>query len=100
MALRLFFLPLPCFFRDNLVVPENALRVRMVSSEGPTVYRTEAWCKALEGKSIPTPKGEDLPMALTPKMPFEDVDGKPFLLDKDLMGTSRGATTLPGPYAK
>ena len=92
-------LPLPCFFRDNLVVPENALRVRMVSSEGPTVYRSEAWCKALEGKSIPTPKAEDLPMALIPKMPFEDVDGKPFLLDKDLMGAPRGATTLPGPYA-
>lgn len=91
---------LPCFFRDNLAMPTNAFRVRMTADGGLSVHRTEAWEKALEGKTIPTPKAEDLPMALTPKMPFEDVDGKPFLLDKDLMGAPRGATTLPGPYAK
>ena len=90
---------LPCYFRDNVAMPDDALRLDVASNGDIAVRRTEAWAKALAGKSIPTPKAEDLPMALIPKMPFEDVDGKPFLLDKDLMGAPRGATTLPGPYA-
>ena len=69
-----------------------------VSSEGGRfVLRTDLYAFLPRPETSPVSTGSLKP-AFEPEQPFENPDGSPIVMDRDLLGRPRGAHPLPGPF--
>ena len=86
----------PCRKEQNWAADARAPRFSLSERDGHFILRTDLY-DFLPGVQTAVCSTDSLAPAFEPEQPFENPDGTPIVMDRDLRGKARGACPTPGP---